>query len=539
MTSLFALFVVSLSTFAAEISATAPGNLQWGGELRFAMRSDPKTFDPILSADQSSELLVRLQHGRLLRVNRKTRKYEGDLAESWKILEQGRKIVFQLRKDIRFSDGSAFTAKDVVHTIRRVMDPSLNSPKSGAFRYEQGNVIAEALAGDRVAVTFPVVVPSIESEVGDLPMLSAKGDVKLGVGPFVLREYKAASHLKLVRNPYYWRLLSGRRLPQLDSLQIDIVANADMELERFRRGEIHLMESIDAISYDRLQKEMPRSVFDAGPSSDVEFLWFNQNPGSPLAPHKLAWFQSKHFRRAVSAAIRRDDINRLVFQGRATSSAGLMTPANKAWFKAGLKPHAFDLVEAKRLLQQDGFRLQGDVLLDRSNRPVEFSVITSANSKARSRMASLLQQDLKQIGIKITVATFDMPSLIERISRSQNYEVCLFGFVNAGSDPMSFLNMLLSTGPQHMWNPGQKTPATSWEAEIDKSMRAQSSTADFKKRHHAFERVQQILNDEAPVLFLSHRNALVAVASSLGNADPSVDFPRVLWNADRLVWSAR
>ena len=189
MTRLLALLTVSISTFAGDAAAVS-GVVQWGGEVRFALRSDPKTFDPLLCADQSSELLARLQHGRLLRVNRKTRKYEGDLAESWKILEQGRKIVLQLRKDVKFSDGSPFTANDVVYTMRRVMDPSINSPKAGALRPEQGKVIVEALASDRVAVTFPVIVPSIEAEVGDLPMLSAKGDVKLGMGPFVLREYK-------------------------------------------------------------------------------------------------------------------------------------------------------------------------------------------------------------------------------------------------------------------------------------------------------------------------------------------------------------
>jgi peptide/nickel transport system substrate-binding protein len=534
---------MSALLFASTISllaATGPTNTaQWGGELRFAARSDPKTLDPLLSSDQSSELLVRLQYGRLLRVNRKTRKYEGELAESWKVLEQGRKIVLQLRKDVKFSDGGSFTSNDVVYTMRRVMDPALNSPKAGAFRTDQGKVLIEALGSDRVAVTFPVVVPSIESEVGDLPMLSAKGDAKLVTGPFVLREYKAASHANLVRNPNYWRTLNGRRLPQLDSLHIDIIPNAEMELERFRRGELQLMESVDAANFDRLSKDMPRTAFDAGPSTDVEFVWFNQNPASPLPPHKLAWFQSRNFRRAVSAAIRRDDINRLVFQGRATSSAGLMTPANKTWFKSGLKPHAFDLVAAKKLLQEEGFQLQGETLVDRSNKPVEFSLITSANNKARARMTSLIQQDLKALGIKVTITTFDMPSLIERIGRTQNYEMCLLGFVSAGSDPMNFLNMLLSSGPQHMWNPAQKSPATPWEAEIDKAMRAQAATADIKKRQSAFERVQQILNDEAPVLFLSHRNALVAVAPGVANADPTTDFPRVLWNAERLVWSAR
>ncbi len=528
-----------LLSIASAANDTTPPAARWGGELHFALHSDPKTFDPLLSADQSSELCIRLQHDRLLRMNRKTRKFEPGLAESWKILEQGRKIVLQLRKGVQFSDGSPFTAKDVIHTIQRLIDPAVNSPKSGAFRPEQGKVTVEALSGDRVAVTFPTVVPSIETEVGELPILSASGDIKLGLGPFKLQEYKAASHLNLVRNPFYWRMDGGRRLPHVDSLRIDILSNADIELERFRRGELQLIESIDPLSFEQLSKDMPGEAIDVGPSFDVEFAWFNQAPDAPIAPHKLTWFQSRNFRRAISFAIHRNDIVRLVFQNRATVAAGLMSPANKQWFKPGLAPHAFDLAQAKKLLQQDGFRWRGETLVDKTGRAVEFSLITNANNKTRSRIASLLQQDLAKLGVKITIATFDFPSLVERIGRTNNYDMCLLGFVNVSPDPMGLMNMLLSSGPQHMWNPARRKPATAWESEIDKSMQAQASTADYKKRRGAFERVQQILADESPVLFLAHRNTLVAASKRLGNLEPSIEFPRILWNSDNLVWGAR
>ncbi len=526
-----------LLTLAA--ASPNPDSARWGGELHFAMRSDPKTFDALLSADQSSEMVTFLTSERLLRANRTTQKVEPALAESWKVQEQGRKIVLQLRRGVVFSDGSPFTANDVVSTIRRVSDPALNSPKAGAFRPEQGQVKVEVLSPDRVAVTFPSVVPSIELEFAHLPIQSANNREKAVLGPFVVGQYKAGSQLLLARNPNYWRVDAGRRLPYLDTLRIDIQQNSDIEAERFRRGELHMLETIDPTMFDRLQKDMPGAAIDAGPSNDIEFLWFNQAPTAPIAAYKLAWFRSKNFRHAISAAIHREDIVRLVFQNRATLAAGLTSPANKIWYKQGLTPDGFDLNLAKKLLTQDGFKWQGETLIDRNNQPVEFSLITNAGNKARARIASLLQQDLAKLGIKVNISTFDFPSLVERIGRTNNYEACLFGLVNMGEDPMGTMNVLLSSGPQHMWNPGQKTPATPWEQEIDKAMRAQASTADLRKRRAAYDRVQQILHDEAPMLFLAHRNTLTAISAKLRNISPSSEYPRLLWNSESVAWGDR
>jgi peptide/nickel transport system substrate-binding protein len=528
--------LLGLQLCAAAVPATP---VRRGGELHLALRSDPKTFDALLSADEPSEMVSNLTHERLIRFNRRTQKYEPALAESWKVSELGRKITFQLRKGVQFSDGSAFTANDVAFTIRRVGDPAINSPKASSFRPETGKVTVDIVSPERLTVTFPTIVPSIEAEFAVLPIQSEKNREKALLGPFIPNQYKVGSSIVMVRNPHYWRTENGYRLPYLDTLKIDIQQNADIEAERFRRSELHLMETIDTDLYDRLQKDMPGVAHDAGPSNDIEFLWFNQAPHAPIARHKLAWFQSRNFRRALSAAIRRQDIVRLVYQGRATVAAGLTSPSNKTWYKTGLTPHAYNLDHARKLLQQDGFRWQGETLVDRAGHPVEFSVVTNSGSKVRSRIASLLQQDLAQLGVKINISTFDFPSLVERIGRTLNYEACLLGFINLSEDPMGTMNVLLSSGPQHMWNPGQKQPVSTWELEIDKAMRVQASTADLKKRRAAYERAQQILSDEAPVLFLAHRNTLFAVSPKLRNVEPASDFPRIMWNAGSLAWGDR
>src|SRR5271166_6856745 len=107
---------------------------QSGGELRFCLRSEPKTLNPLLAADDSSETVRYLTGGVLVRVNRMTQDLEPELATSWKITNGGKTITFQLRDGLRFSDGTPFSADDVAYTMQQLMDPALHSPTGDAFR---------------------------------------------------------------------------------------------------------------------------------------------------------------------------------------------------------------------------------------------------------------------------------------------------------------------------------------------------------------------------------------------------------------------
>jgi peptide/nickel transport system substrate-binding protein len=224
----------------------------------------------------------------------------------------------------------------------------------------------------------------------------------------------------------------------------------------------------------------------------------------------------------------------MVFHGHAQPGIGPFSPANRFWFNQKLKPHAFDPEAARRLLAADGFRREGSQLRDREGHPVEFSVITNAGNRARERVAAMIQQDLAAIGIQLNVVSLDFASLLERIAKSSQYEACLLGDTNADLDPNEEMNRWLSSSADHAWNPNQKTPATPWEAEIDRLMRAQASTTDAARRKQSFDRVQELVSDQAPVLFLATKDALVGFSPSLRNVAPAVLTPRLLWNVERL-----
>lgn len=510
---------------------------QPGSQLRFCLASQPKTFNPLLVADDASETVRYLTGGVLVRLNRKTQQLEPELATAWKVNAAGNSIAFTLRENVHFSDGSAFSAEDVAYTMDRLMDPALHSPTGDAFRVVDGKV-ATHIAGNKITLTFAGPIVGLDKLFDQVAIVSARSPLKemAVLGPYYLAENKSGSYILLKRNPNYWkRDGAGRQLPYIDSVRLDIQQNRDTELLRLTRGEIELINSLDAENYDKLKAHAPQMAVDAGVGLDSEQVWFNQVAAAPIPAYKKAWFTSTHFRQAISEAINREDIARVVFRGHARPAISWISPANKVWFNERLAPHRFDPQAALNLLRQDGFQLQNGMLRDRDGHAVEFSVITNAGNKSREKMAAMIQQDLDRIGIRLNIVTLDFPSLIERITRTFNYEACLLGLVNDDLDPNAQMNVWLSSAENHQWNPSEKTPATSWEAEIDRLMRLQASTFDFKKRKQAIDRVQQIVWEQEPFLYLVNKEALAAVSTDVHNASPVALRPQVYWNVEHLT----
>jgi peptide/nickel transport system substrate-binding protein len=518
---------------AASVAA-APS----GGELRFCLYSEPKTFHPLLVADASSEAVRYLTAGVLIRVNRLTQELEPELAESWQVLAGGKAISFKLRRGVAFSDGTPFTAEDVAYTMRTLFDPGVVSPTADPLRASGSTVKIDIPSADRVIVTFATALSGVErlfDQVGILSSRSPKKEMAV-LGPFLVAEYKPGSEVHLQRNPYYWkRDAHGRRLPYLDSLRLSIQQNRELEAIRFLRGELDLMTSVSPETFDQLKKKAPTAVRDLGPSLEPEMLWFNQAPGAPIPEFRKAWFRSKEFRRALSAAINREDLCRLAYRGHASPAAGPVSPANRFWFNASLRPHRYDTQEALDRLNRAGFRLQNGVLRDAQGNAVEFSLITNAGNQPRERIAQLIEQDLKAIGIRLNVVRLDYSAIMERLNRSLQYEACLLGLTNVDLDPNGQMNVWLSSAASHQWNPDQSSPGTPWEAEIDRLMRAQNSAASPGQRKVYFDRVQEIVWDQAPFLYLVNKNALVAISSAVANSRPAVLRPQAFWNIDTLA----
>jgi peptide/nickel transport system substrate-binding protein len=526
---------ISLATLFGRAAAQ-------GGELKFCLHNEPKTFDPQKIEDEASASIRYLTGGVLIRLNRQTQQLEPELAESWKVSKDGREISFHLRSGIAFSDGTPFSAEDVAFTMQQLMDPALHSPTGDAFRSGTGAIETKILSPTQIAIKFPAEVSGLDRLFDQVAILSEHSPKKemAVLGPFMVADYKPGASVLLKRNPNYWKTDNqGHKLPYLDSIELDIQPNRDVELLQFKRGDLDLINSLDSEYFDRLAATSPQVVHDAGASLDSEQLWFNEVAKSPIPGYKKTWFRSANFRRAISEAINREDMSRIVYHGHAQPAMGPFSPANKFWFDAKLKPPVYSPDAALKILQSDGFRLENGSLKDKDGNVVVFSIVTNAGNKARERMAVLIQDDLQKIGIHVNVVPLDFPSLIERMTQSFDYEAIILGLTNVDLDPNGEMNVWLSSAENHQWNPQQKTPETSWEAEIDQLMRLQGSSSDPQKRKAAFDRVQEIVIEEQPFIFLINKNALSAVSPRVHGAAPVILSPQTFWNAERLTVAAK
>jgi peptide/nickel transport system substrate-binding protein len=508
------------------------------GELAWAIHYDPKTFDPAKVDDEVSELVRYLTGGVLLRLNRETQEPEPQLAESYRVSPQGTTIVFKLRGGLRFSDGSALTSADVAWSLRRVLAPATQSIVAAEF-VEPGNVTVDTPDPLTVRVHLAKRVMAVGKIFDEIAIEPANrpSEGRVTAGPFTVADYKRGQFVRLRRNPNYWRRDgAGAQLPYASGIRLDIQNNREEEIALFLRGEYDLIDRVAPEYFGILAKKSPQSVRDLGASLNTEQMWFNQAPGAPLPEFEKAWFRNRGFRAAVAESIHRADLARIAYDGHATPAYGFISPANKAWCNEALKAPPESPAEAGGLLAASGFHRGGNLLYDSTGHAVRFSILTNAGNAARQKMAAMIQQDLAAEGMQVTVVTLDFPALIERLMHKQDYEACLLGVTNAEPDPNSTMNMWLSSSTNHQWNPSQKSPATEWEAEIDRLMALQASSPEPSVRKRAVDRVQQIAADQQPFIYLVYPNVLEAVSTDVRGVQSSILSPGP---AEKIEWMRR
>jgi peptide/nickel transport system substrate-binding protein len=213
-----------------------------------------------------------------------------------------------------------------------------------------------------------------------------------------------------------------------------------------------------------------------------------------------------------------------------------VTPGNRLWYDSSASPGRYDLSEAREQLRSAGFTWSASGSLQDAEGPVEFSLLTSAGNVARSMIATIVQDDLRKVGIEVRVVTVDFAALMDRVFETSDYEAALLTFGSSDVDPTAELATLLSSGEMHVWHLGQKRPATEWEAEIDRLMLQQMTSTDSAERKRLYNRVQEIVAEELPIIPLVSPHILVGAHRRLGNVQPAVLAPYALWNAEQLYF---
>ena len=546
-----------------ELARVDSATGRYGGRLVVGQRSEPKTLNPVTATDAVSREVFERLHGDLIEINRATQKTEPALARSWKMSPDGRTFTLKLRKGIRFSDGHPFDADDVVFSFTVYLDEAVSSPQRDLLLIDGKPLTISKLdqytvrfslprpyaAAERLFDSFAILPrhilekPYREGKFVQAWPLNAPPTEVVGLGPFRVKQYWPGQRILLERNPYYWKAdRDNHRLPYLDELVFLFVGSEDAQVMRFEAGETDLINRLSSENYSLLSKEQSRSgsqLTDLGPSLECNFLVFNQNDlaGKKLdgIARKQVWFQDQKFRQAVSAAVDRDSIVKLVYGTRGTALWGNVAPGNKMWVNKSIPHPPQSLETARQLLKSAGFtwNASGQVL-DRTGQPVEFSIATSSSNAQRMKMVTLIQDDLSHLGMQVHVVPLDFRAMIDRVFQSFDYEAAIMGLGGGDADPNPEMNVWLSSGSTHLWRMNEAQPATAWEREIDQLMNEQMVTLDYRKRKKLYDRVQQIISEQMPFIFLATPNILAGAKGEIGNFQPALLDHYTLWNADQL-----
>lgn len=534
-----------------------------GGTLVISEHSEPKTLNPLMAADTASKTIIGLMTADLIHINRYTQRTEPALAKSWKASPDGRHYTLYLRHGVRFSDGSPFNADDVVFSWNAYLDEKIHCPQRDLLLISGKPIRVRKI--DEYTVEFTLAQPYAAAErlfdsITMLPRhllqhryeqgtlwkawgLSTRPEEIAGLGPFRFKAYVPGQRIVLERNPYYWKKdPNGQALPYLDSIVSIFAANADAEALRFDAGDTDVISRLSAADYDVLQKDQQRRhfhLYDLGPGLEDDFLFFNENAISqasmPGISQKQTWFREVAFRRAISSAIDRADIVRLAYRGRAYPLSSQASPGNKLWVDRQIPPPVHSLEKARQLLRQCGFSWRPDgSLTDSRGNPVNFSILVNASNSQQTETATLIQNDLKELGIGVTLDQVEFHTFLNRIFTSYKYEAALMALVDGDADPNSELNVLTSDGGAHIWCLNPAGPLPSWQHELDRLMQAQLTAMNYPERKRIYDRVQQILWENAPVIYLISPHVLVGAKDRIGNFYPAILGNYTLWNAEQL-----
>ncbi len=504
-----------LKRWIAVLALLGAAGATWASELRFCLRADPKTFHPLLVEDEASDTVRYLTGGVLIRLNRYTQELEGELATKWKVSENGRRIDFDLRPGVRFSDGTPFTCEDVVYTMRELMDPELHSPSGDAFRSApgRGGIALHGNFGGDGALSRP--------GSGARGAIRSSGDL--------VRAFRR-QRVRRARPLCSGRVQAGRvravaAQSQLLEARCERTARCPISTRSGSRssrianwsccdsGAANSTSSTSSIR--KCTTGCPRRcrtrLWTSGPSLDWEVVFFNQVESAPLPEYKRRWFRSDDFRRAISQAIRRDDIVRIVYRGHAR--AGSRTGFGcKPLLVESRDQTAVRLGKLQRmaLLQHAGFRRAGSALLDRDGNKVEFSMITNAGNKAPRAHAGADPAGSRAVRHPTQCRNAGFPVAYRTHQPQLQLRSGSHGLHQPGSRPQrpdEHLGQLGGESPVESQRKDARDALGSRDRQADDGADTDRRTGPSAKLY--FDQVQQIVADKAPMVFLVNPNALV------------------------------
>ena len=501
----------------AEVDNGAPA---YGDRIVFGSIGEAANLTPYISTDTAASEIEGLLFVSLLRYD-KNLNIEPYAAESFEVADEGRLLRFTLRKGILWEDGVELTAEDVEFTWKAVTDPAAASPYAEPFlQVKEFRVTGRYSFEVRYDQFFARSIISWMSAI--LPKHILEGQnlrntpfarKPVGAGPYRLKSWEAGSRVTLEASPTYFE---GR--PYISEVVYRIIPDISTMFLETRAGTLDVMD----LTPQQYLRQTSGAPWDTEYrkyrylASVYVYMGFNlEHP----------FFKDVRVRRAVSQAIDREAVVKGVLLGQGVAAFGPYKPGTWAYNNRLSSPKR-DVEHARKLLAEAGFTdVNGDGILEKDGKPFAFTILTNQGNEQRILTATVIQSQLKDVGIMVQVRTVEWAAFLKEFVNKGRFDAVILGWTIT-QDPDIFDVWHSSKAvPGGLNFVHYKNPA------LDALLEAARSTPEQSRRKELYDRIQVVLDADQPYCFLFVPYALPVVQSRFRGIDPAP--AGIMYNFDK------
>ena len=503
---------------ATRLTEYAPGD--W---LVRAFGVGLSTITPLISQDVYASNVQSYVQESLLSRNPDTLEWEGLVARSWEISEDGLTIAFQLRDGVTFSDGRALTADDVAFTFAFIMNEAIAAPRSRAyleklesveaisplevvFRFREPYFNALALAGGMAVMPRHFYEPYLQEPA---TFNESKG-LLLGSGPYRLADPKSWTPdlgiVELERNPRYW----GPATPSFNRILWRVIENDSARLTTFRNRDIDSYTArpreYQGLRDDAALVEQARSFEFMNAVAGYSYIGWNQRRGG-----EPTRFADRRVRQAMTWLTDRTRIIDEIMLGYAEPAVSPFSPRSPQHDPA-IEPRAFDPDKATALLAEAGYAdRDGDgVLEDDAGEPFEFELVYYQENEDTERMVLFLKDLYARAGVHLKPMPAEWPVMLDLLGK-RDYDAITLGWTSG-----------VETDVYQMFHGSQTEDGGDnfvhfRHSEFDRLVDRARATVREEERMPLWQAVERIFHEEQPYTFLMRRKTLAFVDRRIRN----------------------
>lgn len=487
-----------LSTTAAIVLAfapTAPIFAQDADTIVVGTDVDAGTLDPRLTRDTTAQRAANLIYSGLVEISPKLEAVP-ELAESWESPDP-QTIIFTLRPDLTFSDGTPLTAEDVVFTYETILDPDFSAPQRALYTpIESIEAIDDRTVQFNLSSPYAPLLSYLDMGIVSKAAVEAGVDIAhepLGAGPMKLVAWNSGSDIQLEANENYW---GGA--PEIENLTLQIIGDNSARAQAFEAGDLDVIQSpLSPQDIERLKND---DRFGSAIMAGLGVTYLNFNVSDPL-------LSDPEMRQAFAMLVDQETIVNQIYQGVDEVAHSVLLPTSWAYSEDISQP-TFDPEGAIAKFNELGWTdSNGDGILDKDGEPLSVVLSTHSEDPNRVQTIEFLQAIFQSAGVQAEVQISDWPSFSTNYVQQGQHQIALLGWLNI-VDPDRLLYGQLSTGGSTNWG-GYSNE------EVDALLQVGRESLDQAERAEAYQEAAAILAEELPYYIISAQGYQLFYANDL------------------------